>query len=93
MINKIPTYRIDNLSKNTDGKQNIIFSDHTEGMPKLPIDIPYRSNYFGLSICIKGNAKLKANLDTFTIENNCIVTMSPQVVKQWSLKRRMDCLC
>lgn len=83
MTNKIPTYRINNLSSIAEKKQDILFSDHTEGMPKLPIEIPYRSEYYGFSICVKGTAILKANLDTFTIEKNCIITMSPQVVKQW----------
>lgn len=46
-------------------------------------NIPYRTNYYGVGICLQGKAELKANLESYTIEPNCIVAMSPHIIKQW----------
>lgn len=83
MIETIPTYHIENFPNMSESKGSVFFSDHKEKPPKFKINIPYRSNYYGVSICIKGKATLKANLKTYTVEGDCIVTMSPQIVKQW----------
>jgi AraC family transcriptional regulator, transcriptional activator of pobA len=83
MKEKIPTYQLNNLSNESQGSPAIHFSDHKEKNTKLPLNVPYRSNYYGFSICVNGKAVLKTNLETYTIEQNCIITMSPQVVKQW----------
>lgn len=79
----IPTYNIEILSKQTAKSPDIFFADHSITNHFLSGTIPYRSNYYGIGICLQGNATLKANLETYHIKPNCIVTMSPQIVKQW----------
>lgn len=83
MKNNIPTYNIETLSGQTAKSPDIFFADHQINNQNLSFNIPYRSSYFGIGICIDGEATLKANLEQYRIENNCIIAMSPQIIKQW----------
>jgi AraC family transcriptional regulator, transcriptional activator of pobA len=83
MEQRIPTYDITNLSGEQTKDPDVFFADHQIHFKDSPINIPYRSNYFGIGLCLDGHAVLKANLETYTVKEHCIVTMSPQIVKQW----------
>lgn len=83
MKKTIPTYDITNLSGETVTGIDIFFTEHRISNPGLSINVPYRSNYYGVGLCVAGKATLKANLETYTVEKNCIVSMSPPVIKQW----------
>jgi AraC family transcriptional regulator, transcriptional activator of pobA len=83
MERSIPTYDINNLSGDQAKNPDVFFADHQINFKNSPLNIPYRSNYFGIGICLAGHAVLKANLETYTIEQNAVITMSPQIVKQW----------
>jgi AraC family transcriptional regulator, transcriptional activator of pobA len=85
----IPTYDINNLSGEQAKNPDVFFADHQINFKNSPLNIPYRSNYFGIGICLGGHAVLKANLETYTIEQHSIITMSPQIVKQW-VSRSVD---
>jgi AraC family transcriptional regulator, transcriptional activator of pobA len=65
-------------------QQSIFFLD---GIPmqknQSVLDIPYRSDYYGIGFCMKGKAILNTDLDKNTIEPNSIMAMSPQIIKQW----------
>lgn len=79
----IPIYNIDQLAGTDAGQLGIYYTETQFNNPNTSIHIPYRSNYFGIGICVKGKATLKANLETYSVEQNCLVTMSPHVIKQW----------
>ncbi len=82
MKRNIPTYSLENLSEFEDDVF-LLFNQKVEN-PKSAVNVPFRSNYFGVGICVRGNAELKANLETYTVEPNCVVAMSPQIIKQWT---------
>ena len=79
----IPIYNIDQLAGVDTQQLGIYYTETQFNNPNSSIHIPYRSNYFGIGICVKGKATLKANLETYSVEQNCLVTMSPHVIKQW----------
>jgi AraC family transcriptional activator of pobA len=83
MEKNIPTYNINTLSGQNETSLDIFFIEQQFNFKNSPLHIPYRSNYFGLGLCLRGEATLKANLETYSVEQNSIVTMSPQIVKQW----------
>jgi AraC family transcriptional regulator, transcriptional activator of pobA len=83
MDNKIPTYSLQNIASLDSIKQNVFFTNSRLDNPRTPLNKHYRSDYFGVSICLSGNATLIADLETYSIEKNSIIAMSPQVVKQW----------
>lgn len=84
MKSTIPTYNIEHLDGNKEPIKEVFFSDKQFDTLKEHLNKPYRSNYYGLGLCIFGKARLTANLDTYEVEKNAIISMSPQVIKQWS---------
>lgn len=80
--NNIPVFYLEKLSGKT-GSPDVFFNDHQISNSELMINKPYRSNYYGLGICVAGKATLKTNLDSFEIEKNCIIAISPPIIKQW----------
>jgi len=83
MTGSIPIYNINKLLEKNEDDPEVFIADHHINNRNLPIDIPYRGNYFGISICIQGEATLNANLETYSITKDCIVMTSPQTIKQW----------
>jgi AraC family transcriptional activator of pobA len=83
MEKNIPTYNINTLSGQNETSPDVFFIDRKFNFENSPLNIPYRSSYFGVGLCLGGEASLKANLETHSVEQNSIVTMSPQIVKQW----------
>jgi hypothetical protein len=81
MTKLIPTYDIETLSGQTT--PDIFFVDHLFSHKNKLTSIPYLSNYFGVGICVSGSATLHANLETYAIEKDCVITLSPFIVKQW----------
>lgn len=79
----IPIYNIDQLAGADKQQVGVYYTETQFNNPNSSIHIPYRSNYYGIGICIKGKATLKANLEAYAVEQNCLVTMSPHVIKQW----------
>jgi AraC family transcriptional activator of pobA len=83
MEKTIPTYNINTLSGQNETSPDVFFVDQQFNSENSSMNIPYRTNYFGVGLCLGGEATLKANLETYSVEQNSIVTMSPQIVKQW----------
>ncbi len=86
MNKTIPTYQLNILSKQGENALDVFLLNERVETARVPIDVPYRSNYYGVGICLHGKAELIANLENYTVEPNCIVAMSPQVIKQWQYK-------
>ncbi|RYZ84326.1 MAG: hypothetical protein EOP04_18225 [Proteobacteria bacterium] len=85
MKNNIPTYALNNLSANDDlPKAMVLYQPVNQS--KEPLEIPHRTNYYGIGLCISGHAKMTANLETYDIVPGCLITMSPHVIKQWHSK-------
>lgn len=68
--------------------QDILLLDH-KIEPKEALDIPHRTGYYGIGLCIHGEARITANLETYIISPGCLIAMSPHIVKQW-LSRSPD---
>jgi len=49
----------------------------------LPINLPYRSDYYKIGLCLSGSARLQVNLETYDIGPNSLMLLSPYVIKQW----------
>ncbi len=48
------------------------------------LDIPYRGNYYGVGICLRGSAEFKVNLETYIIEPRCLLMNPPETITQWA---------
>ncbi|MBC8041939.1 MAG: AraC family transcriptional regulator [Rhizobacter sp.] len=84
MNKNIPTYQLNILSKHDGDTLDVFLLNKRLEVPTKRIDIPYRSNYYKIGLCLRGRAELKANLETYTVESNYLVTMSPHIIKQWT---------
>ena len=83
MTNNIKTINIEKFSENSDNTGNLQFYLSSRNINKISPNVPYRSDYFFVSICLKGRATLKANLDQFEVKKKSLITMSAQVIKEW----------
>ncbi|UOR06802.1 helix-turn-helix domain-containing protein [Hymenobacter aerilatus] len=84
MTTPIPTYSLQYFSAPPDNTADVFFLDahtHTAGPP---LNVPYRGNYYKIGICLRGTLELKANLETYTIEPNCLMLITPHVIKEWT---------
>lgn len=86
MHKPIPTYLLTNLSKQESPETEVFFLNDKVENPKFAINVPFRTNYFGIGICVSGKAILKANLESYTIEPNYLVVLSPQIIRQFVYK-------
>ncbi len=83
MKNTIPTYTIEQINDTNQQTVEVLFTGKNLIALKNNLNKPYRSSYYGLGICTSGQAILSANLEKYTIQKNCVIAMSPQVIKEW----------
>jgi AraC family transcriptional activator of pobA len=86
MTRHIPTYALDNLHGKDSDIPDVLFLSQPLNQTKEPLIIPHRTNYYGIGICLAGEARLTANLETYEIIPDCLIAMSPHVIKQWHFK-------
>jgi AraC-like DNA-binding protein len=79
----IPTYHLDEINDQTQSLKEVFFTDEKLSALFNLLNKPYRSNYYGLGLCVSGSANLLCNLDSYNVQPNSVITMSPQVIKQW----------
>lgn len=79
----IPTYHLEEINDQTPSLKEVFFTDEKLSALTNILNKPYRSSYYGLGLCVSGNAHLVCNLDNYIVKPNSVVTMSPQVIKQW----------
>lgn len=79
----IPTYNLEQINETHFSQKDVFFTDARLHTLKSILNKPYRSNYYGLGLCISGTATLISDLESNPVKPNSIITMSPQVVKQW----------
>ncbi|AMR26425.1 hypothetical protein A0257_04450 [Hymenobacter psoromatis] len=58
--------------------------------PQLPLDRPYRSDFYKIGLCRRGSARLQVNLETYALAPASLVVLSPHGIKQWGF-RSADC--
>jgi AraC-like DNA-binding protein len=83
MSEHIPTYQLQAFASYNDAPTEVYFPDYATVKPQIPLDRPYRGDYYKISLCLRGTAELKANLETHAVTANCLVLATPDVIKQW----------
>lgn len=83
MSEHIPTYRLQAFSSSENASAEVYFPDYTGAKPKIPLNLPYRGDYYKISICLRGKAELKVNLETYVVTPSCLILATPDVVKEW----------
>jgi AraC family transcriptional activator of pobA len=79
----IPIYQIAALAEPAEMPAAVFFLGPDSPAAHLPINLPYRSNYYKIGICLRGNARLNVNLETYDIGPGSLMLLSPYVIKQW----------
>lgn len=82
MSRPIPTYELATLMAGLGPVPGLFFS-HQAPRPAVRIDLPYRSGYYKIGVCLRGHAQLKVNLDEFDIRPTSLVLTTPHSIKQW----------
>ena len=82
MSRPIPTYELATLMAGAGPVPGLFFS-HQSPRPAVRIDLPYRSGYYKIGICLRGHAQLKVNLDVFDVGPASLVLTTPHSIKQW----------
>ncbi len=80
MQNYIPTFSLNDFSNQHD----IFYIETKADTKNMPLHLPYRTAYYGIGIVLKGNAILNVNLESYTIKQGSIITLSPEIIKQWT---------
>lgn len=84
MSEHIPTYQLQAFASPDGDALEFYFPDYAvAAKPKIPLDRPYRGDYYKISLCLRGSAELKANLETYAVGPHCLVLATPDVIKQW----------
>jgi AraC family transcriptional regulator, transcriptional activator of pobA len=84
----ILTIQINSISGDSNPTPKIFFADDQKNFQSNKVLNPYRSNYYGIGLCQSGKATLKANLESYNIQKDCLITLSPQIVKQWMMRSK-----
>ncbi len=85
----IPTYPLSILAQAGAADQELLLVNQPIETSTAAIQAPYRSNYYGVGICLAGMAVLRSNLETYSVAAGWMITMSPHTIKQW-LHRSAD---
>lgn len=84
MSELIPTYQLQAIARPDGAPAEVYFPDYAaKTKPRILLDRPYRGDYYKISLCLRGTAELKANLETYAVGPNCLVLATPDVIKQW----------
>ncbi len=89
LSNEIPTYQLNVFTNNQAEKLDVFFIDRNLEIAPARIDVPYRSNFSAVGICLKGEAELKANLENYIIKPGSLVVKPAYVIQQWT-RRSVD---
>ncbi|WP_345226651.1 hypothetical protein [Hymenobacter koreensis] len=84
MSHSIPIYQLQAFSSYNHAPAEVYFPDYAaKEKPKIPLDRPYRGDYYKISLCLRGRAELKVNLASYTVIPGCLVLATPDVIKEW----------
>lgn len=82
MTDKIPVFSLDNISD----KKEIFYIETQEDTKNIPLHLPYRTEYYGFGIVVRGNGTFLVNLESYNVQEGSIITISPEVIKQWKYR-------
>ena len=80
----IPVFPLAALAEPTEKPAAVFFFGPNSTVPHLPIDRPYRSEYYKIGLVLQGSARLQANLETYDLGPGSLMVLSPYVIKQWT---------
>lgn len=83
MNTTVPVYQLNAFTAPAGQPTAFFFLGPNSAPTQLPIDLPYRSDYYKIGLCLRGSARLKVNLETYDIGPNSLMLLSPYVIKQW----------
>ncbi|MDF7815621.1 helix-turn-helix transcriptional regulator [Hymenobacter sp. YC55] len=85
MNSQIPTYQLHMFADYDEAAAEVFCPEHCAGGKAVaPISVPYRSDYYKISLCLSGTAELKVNLQTSVVSPGCLVLVTPYIIKQWT---------
>jgi len=79
----IPVYQLTALTEAAEKPAAVFFLGPDCAAPHLPIDRPYRSDYYKIGLVLRGTARLQVNLETYELGPRSLMVLSPYVIKQW----------
>ena len=79
----VPFYQLAALAQPEEKPAAVFFLGSNSAAPHLPIDRPYRSDYYKIGLCLRGSARLQVNLETYDLAPGSLMVLSPYVIKQW----------
>ncbi|OGX81532.1 helix-turn-helix domain-containing protein [Hymenobacter coccineus] len=79
----IPVYQLNTFTEPAEEPAAFFFLGPHSAPTQLPIDLPYRSDYYKIGLCLRGSARLNVNLETYDVGPNSLMLLSPYVIKQW----------
>ena len=83
MTATVPVYQLNALAERAEKPAAVFFLGPNSAPAHLPINLPYRSDYYKIGLCLRGTARLQVNLETYEIGPNSLMLLSPYVIKQW----------
>ena len=79
----IPVFQLDALAATKEKPAAVFFLGPNSAVPHLPINLPYRSDYYKIGLVLRGSARLQVNLETYDLGPGSLMVLSPYVIKQW----------
>ncbi|UOQ71006.1 helix-turn-helix domain-containing protein [Hymenobacter cellulosilyticus] len=83
MTERIPTYELPAFAGPGQANAEVFFPDYATAKPRIPLQQPYRGDYYKISLCLRGRAELKVNLAPYAVTAGCLVLATPDVIKEW----------
>jgi AraC family transcriptional activator of pobA len=83
MTAAVPVFKLGALTEPAATPAAVFFLGPNSAPAHLPINLPYRSDYYKIGLCLRGSARLQVNLETYDIGPNSLMLLSPYVIKQW----------
>ncbi|RYY10419.1 MAG: hypothetical protein EOO36_20590, partial [Cytophagaceae bacterium] len=86
MRTAIPTYRL-HMFAHYDEVATEVFCPppHRVGeKTTVPLTAPYRSDYYKISLCLRGTAEVRVNLQPYAVAPGSVVLVTPHIIKQWT---------
>lgn len=87
MAERVPTCPLDVVAQavpRLDAAPLDVFmlGQRVEGL-QATFGTPYRSQYYGVGICLHGTARITADLHSHEIRPRTVLAMPPQTIKRW----------
>jgi AraC family transcriptional activator of pobA len=87
MTQRVPTYALKVLAQALPESRStsldvFMLDQRVEGLEST-FGVPYRSNYYGIGICLQGSAEIAIDLEDCVLRPRSVLAMPPQAIKRW----------